>query len=896
MEVKTNLIAQGAEILAEAGFSVLPTRSKIPCGLSSWSCLQNRILSKEERAKLFVDPVDGVACIGGAISRNLIMIDSDYEAEWRQVWFDLVEKSLPGLVSNPKKFYREKTLHGAHDCFLAPSGIIPKSAKLAHDRIVVAKDDVEFEMMLGEKGITLDEFKGKKKQYPYCYKGHSPGLVPEPDKDGSWVVWPCMVESKGTGGYCVVAPSPNYVVEQGSLPGLETLTQEEYECVMGSIMSLDQKDPVAVSVAMLNIPPIDEGNKTFDSVGIRPGSDYNDKATVDRSVTLLEKHGWSTWRPNPSKDFPGSILMTRPGKDAGVSGSLMASGAVFVNWSANAGLPIKKMSAFELLARLEYNGDFSAAARSLGQQGFGKSPEIGPKGTVTAQIKTEAEIIDGTVVAPEYNDLPAPPDPDELRELCRNTIFGDFVSEIDKVADVHPQLSIGAAGVLLSGFLNRCVRWARMNNDAHEPDKNIRFKPNLYVMLCAGSTKGKGTCEDAAMNAAEDAGIPCLDESSEQYLVIDLTGRPWGILALSELGPYLDKNGFKKALLDRLTTSFDGRMVSWGSLNSGKHTVYNSCPSVLAEVQPGIFLNSPAPEICQGLLQRFTVCTDPRADPSYDKIKSLSACKPDYISIHDNYRAFLDWLPPAMSPAKEMFQMESVEMHGGKTKQEKKGLGIWMHPVPDAWLKAEPYDSILMQKMLPTRLHSYARRLALKQPIWAIPFCEKKALKEMRITAEAQARADRLILSFFWSTIRLLDVLPVDHDDIWAKKVVSWITANPIIMLPDGSVRECTENDVRRHVSIGRRPKDFRETMEMVYSTGQVTKIVKTGQNGKPMIVVHAGRPIPREKLPRLAPLERTYTVSSSTQVIVEKPLFEPLNPEDVITKPAPWEDEGDGF
>jgi hypothetical protein len=100
---------------------------------------------------------------------------------------------------------------------------------------------------------------------------------------------------------------------------------------------------------------------------MRPGEDFNRRGEV---LSLLLKHGWKLAGGNAERQ-----QLTRPGKERGISATLYEGRTLHV-FSSNAA-PFemdKSYSPFAVFALLEHGGDFTAAARELGRQGYGDPP------------------------------------------------------------------------------------------------------------------------------------------------------------------------------------------------------------------------------------------------------------------------------------------------------------------------------------------------------------------------------------------------------------------------------------------------------------------------------------------------------------------------------------------
>lgn len=124
-----------------------------------------------------------------------------------------------------------------------------------------------------------------------------------------------------------------------------------------------------------------------ESVGNRPGDAFNAVATCDE---LLVRAGWTFHHSDSSGNH-----YTRPGKNPrdGISATVWHDNGRCTNWSTNSGLEVNGwLTPYSLLAQLEFNGDYRATTRALGQEGWGTASSSSPTAaaTVPQEGTTEA--------------------------------------------------------------------------------------------------------------------------------------------------------------------------------------------------------------------------------------------------------------------------------------------------------------------------------------------------------------------------------------------------------------------------------------------------------------------------------------------------------------------------
>ncbi len=306
---------------SDKGFSVLPVDPKSKRPLETWKHLQATPLTPRELSE---KNFSGFALICGKVSGNLEILDFDFKAALFEPWKNIIEDEAPGLI---KKLLIQRTQSGGlHLVYRCPGLEIPSNQELAFDRIRV-------------EGPGEHQHKGKT-------------LRAQKETDG-YFIYPCQIETRGTGGYFLAAPTPGYQVTNGhSFLALPSITPEERQILFRAARALNKK-----------VITREPRNYSSEPDGQRPGDIFNQKGDIK---PLLEKHGWTQTRSNG--DFEH---WARPGKARGWSASLI-DGKILYNFSTNAAPfePEKAYSPFSVYGLLEHGGNFEQAARDLKAQGY----------------------------------------------------------------------------------------------------------------------------------------------------------------------------------------------------------------------------------------------------------------------------------------------------------------------------------------------------------------------------------------------------------------------------------------------------------------------------------------------------------------------------------------------
>lgn len=170
-----------------------------------------------------------------------------------------------------------------------------------------------------------------------------------------------LIETRGEGGFTVVAPSPGYVITQGDIASPATITADERGVLIGAARALNRYiEPERTKG--------ETRHRVGSATGPRPGDDYNRRATCEQVLDIMERGGWTVVRRLSDR-----FRLRRPGKDDGQSATLFADPCTLYVFSSNA-YPFEQETAyapFGIFAEIEYGGDYRKAARSLGSQGYG---------------------------------------------------------------------------------------------------------------------------------------------------------------------------------------------------------------------------------------------------------------------------------------------------------------------------------------------------------------------------------------------------------------------------------------------------------------------------------------------------------------------------------------------
>ncbi len=323
-----------------AGVCVVPPRQDGSKGPAvDWKVYQRRLPTLQDLVRWYADPRrTGLGAVCGQISGGLELLDFDDQASAWEPFSQLVEDNGLGNVwSRIVDGYWERTPSGGNHV-LYRSPVLAGALKLA------------------QRAKRTDE-----KRHP---------------RDN----WQAVIETKGEGGYAVVAPTNGtvhasggrYELLRGGWDSIATVTAEERDGLLAVARMLDERPRPAFA-------PSAHGRTG--AGGGKPGDDFNSRTSWEE---VLPRYGWSLDHRRGATGY-----WTRPGKDRGISASTNYQGNDLL-WvfSTSTDLdPDRSYDRFGYYAVVEHGGDFRAAARSLADQGYAARSALGGRPLASRTIR-----------------------------------------------------------------------------------------------------------------------------------------------------------------------------------------------------------------------------------------------------------------------------------------------------------------------------------------------------------------------------------------------------------------------------------------------------------------------------------------------------------------------------
>lgn len=410
-----------------AGVSVVPTRldgTKAPAG--AWKRYTTELPTEADITAWYAQGHPGVGLVCGAVSGGLEMLELEGRAITDGRLDELVALvAAAGLTDVWQRLttgYAEWTPSGGlHLLYRVADAPVPGNTKLAKRP---ARDDE----------LTDDERQ---------LRTQRPDLV----------FYRTLAETRGEGGYVVVAPSHGPVHETGQAwtllagrPGaVPTLTGDEREQLHRLVRLLDEQ-----VVPVVSPPTADTPRSAFVSPAtplplpghLSPGDDFEQRVDWDDELLL----GGAGWRAVFTRG--GVTYWLRPGKQRGISATTGAAADrdrlyVFSTSTVfQAEVPYTKLGAY---AVLHHGGDHKAAAVDLARLGYGTQPAAPTFATGPNAIPTASP-----TVQPGTNPTAATPPAPTPTGFASTLLRRSQLRTLPPVQPlIHNVLSLRASAVLV---------------------------------------------------------------------------------------------------------------------------------------------------------------------------------------------------------------------------------------------------------------------------------------------------------------------------------------------------------------------------------------------------------------------------------------------------------------
>jgi hypothetical protein len=177
-----------------------------------------------------------------------------------------------------------------------------------------------------------------------------------------------LIETKGQGGYAVIAPSNGrvhetggaYVLLNGGLETIRTIAPHERDLLDDLARSFDE---IPEKPAKKSSPSFKATTSSSDQEGTRPGDDFNTRSDWS---DILKPHGWVEVFTRANVTY-----WRRPGKDHGWSATTGHCKGLKVFSTSTPFSTKGTYTPFGAYTVLNHHGNFNTAAQTLAKTGFG---------------------------------------------------------------------------------------------------------------------------------------------------------------------------------------------------------------------------------------------------------------------------------------------------------------------------------------------------------------------------------------------------------------------------------------------------------------------------------------------------------------------------------------------
>lgn len=385
-----------------------------------------------------------------------------------------------------------------------------------------------------------------------------------------------LLETRGEGGYVVVAPSAGRTRSDGG----QWLANGSSAPDTVPVITCEQRDQLYAVITMLDEMPAREQapdrtpSPSGVTAGLRPGDDFNEKADWNDDC-LLGGAGWRRvhrvgpgwgWQ-RPGKDTPGLSATT------GQSGS-GALDRLYV-FSSSTDLPTEEpLSKFWVYAELHHGGDLGAAARALVALGYGEPATVTMSGEIRFDdpfgggTRVQTEPVTSTTAPDALPDDFGPPVPPEGQiPLAPRQFTAD-------TQDAHAIMLIARHGASIR-YCPEMRKWLRWENHLWRPQADDGGAVYEHAKEVARSLPSASKDETRYKRACLTAnGITAALRMAQTDRVVrigvdDLDSHPWelntphGIVDLrtGALGPSAPSHLHTKSTL--VAPDFDADRAAW---------------------------------------------------------------------------------------------------------------------------------------------------------------------------------------------------------------------------------------------------------------------------------------------------------------------------------------------
>lgn len=393
-----SVLRESARAALTAGLCIIPaatsgTKQPWPDG-ASWKAYETRQPTREQIERWFANGrYDGFGIVCGRISGNLEMLEFEGRAVAEGLAAEAAEiadaSGLGDLWRTVYNGYRETTPSGGIHLLYRVAGPVAGNIKLA-ERPSTPEEFAAYKQREQDKIDAIKDPTTRARRQRGLDNITSCEQVPQ-----------TLIETRGEGGFVIIAPSAGrthpsgkeWTLEAGGYMSIPLISPEDRDALHHLTGALDQIPPEQEEASQQAAPRRPATDRANGADGLRPGDDYNERATWDD--ILAGMLGWTKvyWRG-------GVTYWRRAGKDdRGISATTGRNGAdnlyVFSTSTIFEALkPYNKFAAYTLITEGTVTPETCArAAKALRAEGYGSPlPERTPRPTsATTELREPHE-------------------------------------------------------------------------------------------------------------------------------------------------------------------------------------------------------------------------------------------------------------------------------------------------------------------------------------------------------------------------------------------------------------------------------------------------------------------------------------------------------------------------
>ena len=323
---KMNDYRELAKAWINQGYSVIPVnKSKMP-SIPQWGKYQITPMTEDEVNKHF-ENCFGIALLAGGDGR-LTIFDFDLKYSLNPYLWDEV-KTVLGKSILEKAWCQSTTSGGYHMIFKCPTSRIKNNMKLASRYTTTEERHI----------VYLDAYNNVETRHKAL----------DIAKGSQYVLF----ETRGFGGYALIAPSPGYKKIFGKI---NEISEEEYDFIEETLRSFNE------------VRKEDKGSKSYSGEGhweVGPFEDFKANGDI---IEIMTGHGWKVARESDQV-----IDFLRPGNTPTRKSAMFdKTTGVFTCFSTSTAFDTNR--SYDLtgvLGVLEFEEDYAEVYKHLIEKGFG---------------------------------------------------------------------------------------------------------------------------------------------------------------------------------------------------------------------------------------------------------------------------------------------------------------------------------------------------------------------------------------------------------------------------------------------------------------------------------------------------------------------------------------------